>query len=145
MALPAGLGVRHRDAARGPSGCAALTPLTLFLTFDLIVFRRLHAADRLGLGCPDWPGCYGRPARAARTATSQPPSAMPTGPVTLDGKAWIEMIHRYLATAVGVLLIVITVLLAAGQRRGQPPSRPGGRRPRWPGCAIQGLFGALSP
>ena len=34
--------------------------------------------------------------------------AMPTGPVT-HGKAWVEMVHRYLATGVGVLIIVITV------------------------------------
>jgi cytochrome c oxidase assembly protein subunit 15 len=37
----------------------ALTLLTLFLTFDLVLFRRLHRLTDSGLGCPDWPGCYG--------------------------------------------------------------------------------------
>ena len=62
-----------------------------------------------GLGCPDWPGCYGHsnpisagePIRAAETA-------QPTGPVTMT-KAWIEMLHRYFAMGVGFLIIILTV------------------------------------
>ena len=46
----------------------ALTALTLFLTFDLVVFGAFTRLTDSGLGCPDWPGCYGRPARSARTS-----------------------------------------------------------------------------
>ena len=38
---------------------AALTAITLFLTFDLIVFGAFTRLTDSGLGCPDWPGCYG--------------------------------------------------------------------------------------
>jgi cytochrome c oxidase assembly protein subunit 15 len=38
---------------------AALTAVTLFLTFDLIVFGAFTRLSDSGLGCPDWPGCYG--------------------------------------------------------------------------------------
>jgi cytochrome c oxidase assembly protein subunit 15 len=47
---------------------------------------------------------------------------MPTGPVT-HGKAWIEMIHRYLATGVGVLIVVLAVRagwIASRARAAQP-------------------------
>ncbi len=87
----------------------ALTVLTLFLTFDLVLFGAFTRLTDSGLGCPDWPGCYGSASPAgAHTEISAAQQAMPTGPVT-HGKAWIEMIHRYLATGVGVLIMVLTV------------------------------------
>jgi cytochrome c oxidase assembly protein subunit 15 len=46
---------------------AALTALTLFLTFDLIVFGAFTRLTDSGLGCPDWPGCYGHASPSAPT------------------------------------------------------------------------------
>ena len=78
-----------------------LTLVTLFLTFDLVIFGAFTRLTDSGLGCPDWPGCY---ASASPIGAQMPieaaQKAMPTGPVT-HSKAWIEMIHRYLATGVG--------------------------------------------
>ena len=76
-----------------------------------------------GLGCPDWPGCYGHsnplsadePIRAAETA-------LPSGPVTMT-KAWIEMVHRYFAMGVGLLIIILAVQAWVRWRR------EGGRSP----------------
>ena len=87
----------------------ALTVLTLFLTFDLVLFVAFTRLTDSGLGCPDWPGCYGSasPVGATEHITAAQ-TAMPTGPVT-HSKAWIEMIHRYLATGVGVLILTLTV------------------------------------
>ena len=84
--------------------------ITLFLTFDLIMFGSFTRLTDSGLGCPDWPGCYGQanPVQA-HADISAAEAAMPTGPVTVV-KAWIEMIHRYLAMAVGVLIIAIMVV-----------------------------------
>ena len=50
-----------------------LTLVTLFLTFDLVLFGAFTRLTDSGLGCPDWPGCYGvPPAPLARTPTSLP-------------------------------------------------------------------------
>jgi cytochrome c oxidase assembly protein subunit 15 len=83
--------------------------LAVFLTFDLIVFGGFTRLTDSGLGCPDWPGCYGlaNPFLAHEHITAAE-ALMPSGPVTV-AKAWIEMIHRYLAMGIGVL---ITTLMA---------------------------------
>ncbi|MBJ7503590.1 MAG: COX15/CtaA family protein [Polynucleobacter sp.] len=87
----------------------------VFLTFDLIIFGAFTRLSHSGLGCPDWPGCYG---------TSNPFTALaeirlaeaadPNGPVTII-KAWIEMIHRYLAMSLGAL-ILLQLFFAVRQR-----------------------------
>ncbi len=87
----------------------ALRLFTLFLTFDLILFGAFTRLTDSGLGCPDWPGCYGNTSPlGAHHAISAAQEAMPSGPVT-RAKAWIEMIHRYLATGVGALIVVMTL------------------------------------
>ena len=71
----------------------SLLRLMIFLTFDLVVFGAFVRLSDSGLGCPDWPGCYGHitPFEASRhIAHAQ--NLLPDGPVTL-AKAWIEMIH----------------------------------------------------
>jgi len=84
--------------------------VTLFLTFDLIVFGAFTRLTDSGLGCPDWPGCYGHAnPLQAHADISAAETAMPTGPVTVM-KAWIEMIHRYLAMAIGVLIVALMVI-----------------------------------
>jgi cytochrome c oxidase assembly protein subunit 15 len=84
--------------------------VTLFLTFDLIMFGAFTRLTDSGLGCPDWPGCYGQAnPLQAHADISAAEAAMPTGPVTVM-KAWIEMIHRYLAMGIGVLIVALTVI-----------------------------------
>lgn len=86
----------------------ALTLFTLFLTFDLVIFGAFTRLTDSGLGCPDWPGCYGSATPfGAKTHVDAAQAAMPTGAVTTT-KAWIEMLHRYLATSVGVLILTLT-------------------------------------
>jgi len=118
---------------------AALTALTLFLTFDLVVFGSFTRLSDSGLGCPDWPGCYGEVSPlGAREEIHAAQTAMPSGPVTW-GKAWIEMVHRYLAMTVGVLILVMAA--AAWRDRQRLPFSPW-----WPTLTlawviVQGLFG----
>lgn len=137
--------VRNRDGG-SLKRLHALSVLTLFLTFDLVLFGAFTRLTDSGLGCPDWPGCYGSASPlGARTQIAEAQAAMPTGPVT-HGKAWIEMIHRYLATTVGVLIIAMTVM--AWRRARQAAAGRGGElSPWWPTVALfwvclQGAFGA---
>ena len=130
----------------------ALTVLTLFLTFDLVLFGAFTRLTDSGLGCPDWPGCYGQASPVgARAHIAAAQQALPSGPVT-HGKAWIEMIHRYLATAVGGLIIVLTVASWVLWRRARAAGAPDAAlpiHPWWPTVTLlwvclQGAFGALT-
>ena len=87
-----------------------LTWVTAFLTFDLILFGAFTRLTDSGLGCPDWPGCYGHsnPLSAGEEIRAAE-TALPSGPVTMT-KAWIEMLHRYFAMAVGFLIIVLMAM-----------------------------------
>ncbi|MDP1937667.1 MAG: COX15/CtaA family protein [Hylemonella sp.] len=130
--------VRQRGA-NASGRLAALTTLTLFLTFDLVVFGSFTRLSDSGLGCPDWPGCYGAATPlGARDEIHAAQSALPSGPVTWS-KAWIEMVHRYLAMTVGVLILVMAA--ASWRERARLPFSPW-----WPTLTlvwvvIQGLFG----
>ena len=137
--------LRNRQAAPAQR-LAALTVLTLFLTFDLVLFGAFTRLTDSGLGCPDWPGCYGNASpMGAHAEISAAQAAMPTGPVT-HGKAWVEMIHRYLATGVGVLILTLTAAAWVLRRRNPKALAIS---PWWPTATLvwvclQGAFGALT-
>lgn len=102
----AGIPLAYLWTRPGYSFFQKLNWVLVFMTFDLIVFGAFTRLTDSGLGCPDWPGCYGvsNPFHALGEI-QQAESTMPTGPVTVI-KAWIEMIHRYLAMTVGALILV---------------------------------------
>ena len=83
---------------------ALIRPLAIAAVFLCLIVVVLGAYVRLsaaGLSCPDWPGCYGHFA----------PSAVPTGTVPMEvDKAWKEMVHRYAAATLGLIIIVIAAL-----------------------------------
>ena len=139
------LWLRHRGA-NPARRLRALTLLTLFLTFDLILFGAFTRLSDSGLGCPDWPGCYGNATPlGARPEIHAAQTLLPDGPVT-HGKAWIEMIHRYLASSVGVLIAVLALASWLQHRRS---GSAGGVSPWWATATlawvcVQGAFGALT-
>jgi cytochrome c oxidase assembly protein subunit 15 len=135
---------RHRQATPSQR-LKALTLLTLTLTFELVLVGAFTRLTDSGLGCPDWPGCYGSasPLGASEHITAAQ-TAMPTGPVT-HSKAWVEMVHRYMAMGVGVLIIALTVLTWLAWRRDHRQVV----HPLWPAVTLlwvclQGAFGALT-
>ncbi|MDO9599446.1 MAG: COX15/CtaA family protein [Azoarcus sp.] len=99
-----------------------LIVLALALTAVVVVFGAYVRLADAGLGCPDWPGCYGKlsPHHAADVILDAH-AADPHGPVSLP-KAWKEMIHRYLAASLGLLIIGIAVL--AWRHRARSESAP---------------------
>lgn len=136
---------RHRGdtAARR---LRALTVLATFLTFDLILIGALTRLTDSGLGCPDWPGCYGSASPiGAKAEILAAQTAMPTGPVT-HGKAWMEMLHRYMAGGVGFLLVVLAGLSwwvwRRGRRTGEATPSPWWATLSLAWVLVQGLFGA---
>ncbi len=76
-------------------------------TLGLIVLGAFVRLSDAGLGCPDWPGCYGNlTPHHSVDAISAAEAAQPGGPVSM-AKAWKEMAHRYLAMIVGALIAAI--------------------------------------
>jgi heme a synthase len=135
------VGLRHRGASP-VQRLRVLTAITVFITFDLVVFGAFTRLSDSGLGCPDWPGCYGEVTPlAAKQEIQAAQDALPDGPVT-HKKAWIEMIHRYLATAVGVLTIVMSVV--AWRERKSLNISPWWATAALVWCCVQGAFGALT-
>ena len=148
------LWLRHGQASAARR-LQLLTLLTLFLTFDLVVFGAFTRLTDSGLGCPDWPGCYGSasPLGAVQHIDAAQ-SVLPGGPVT-HAKAWVEMIHRYLATGVGVLILTLTLASWQACRARRRSSTPCAScqncllSPWWPTVTLlwvclQGAFGALT-
>ena len=137
------LWLRHRDAGPG-ARLRALTVLTLFLTFDLVMFGAFTRLTDSGLGCPDWPGCYGSQSPfGARSEIDAAQRTLPSGPVT-QGKAWIEMVHRYLATGVGALITLLAVLSWVAARKRRLPLSPWWASATLVWVCLQGAFGALT-
>lgn len=96
-------------------------PLALFATLLALLVVLLGAYTRLshaGLGCPDWPGCYGFlgvPMSEHSQALAE--SRFPAAPLEV-AKGWYEMVHRYFAGSLG--LVVLALAVHALRHRGEP-------------------------
>lgn len=87
-----------------------LNLLAVIWCFCLVVIGAYVRLSDAGLGCPDWPGCYGHvtvPAADHEIAAAE--ARFPERPVEA-AKAWKEMIHRYLAEALGLFIVVLAVM-----------------------------------
>src|SRR5512139_553499 len=88
----------------------------LLLTLGVVVLGAYVRLSDAGLGCPDWPGCYGHlTVPQSETALQHAQQAYPDKPLETH-KAWKEMAHRYLAGTLG--LLILAIFLTARRNRG---------------------------
>ena len=98
--------------------------LAVALAFVVVVLGAYTRLADAGLGCPDWPGCYGYlsvPGAAANLATAA--SRFPDAPFEAH-KAWPEMVHRYFAGSLGILILCLAGLALRGRASGAPLKLP---------------------
>jgi len=95
-----------------------LTLASVLLCLCVVVLGAYVRLTAAGLGCPDWPGCYGHLTPAGAASNPEAQAAWPNMPFDA-GKAWREMIHRYAASTLGLLIVVIAALTIVSQ-----PPRP---------------------
>ena len=99
--------------------------LATAVAFCVIVLGAFVRLNNAGLGCPDWPTCYGQvapPQDEHEIAAAR--QAFP-GAVIEHHKAWYEMIHRYLASSLGLLIVVLALLAWRNRKQvGEPVALP---------------------
>ncbi len=113
--------------------------LTLVFTLLVIILGAWTRLADAGLGCPDWPGCYGQwlvPETAAEVADK---TYLAQRPLEVS-KGWLEMIHRYVAGLLGLLIVALTAW--SWQRARRIPQQPVWLPTVLPGLVIlQALLG----
>lgn len=93
-----------------PRSLKLLVGISVVVALVVVILGAYTRLVDAGLGCPDWPGCYGQllvPSTAAEIAAAE--ARFPNTSVD-QAKAWTEMVHRYLATSLGILIIAVLVL-----------------------------------
>ncbi len=99
-----------------------LTLFAVLLACGVIALGAFTRLQDAGLGCPDWPGCYGHiVVPQSHEAIQRANSNFPERPVE-PHKAWAEMIHRYFASTLG--LVIVTILVLSIRARRTNPATP---------------------
>lgn len=96
-----------------------LVLVSIFLALVVIVLGAYTRLTDAGLGCPDWPGCYGNvlvPQADERVAAAN--QAFPQRPLEAE-KAWNEMIHRYFAAGLGFIILLISITAIINKSKGK--------------------------
>ena len=101
----------------------ALTAFAALLTLCVVVLGAFVRLSDAGLGCPDWPGCYGHlTVGEAVENADRANAAFPERPLEPE-KALKEMIHRYLASTLGLLILAIAAFAFSNRRDAAQPLR----------------------
>ena len=101
-----------------------LVLLSILLTIVVIGLGAYTRLTHAGLGCPDWPTCYGLldvPETKAQIRAAE--QAFPERPVE-PAKAWNEMIHRYFAGSLGLFILAIAIVAIKQRKQGSPVILP---------------------
>jgi cytochrome c oxidase assembly protein subunit 15 len=120
-----------------------LATIALFLAVEVVLMGGFTRITDSGLGCPDWPGCFGKMVMTTDTETiAYLQERYPEIHVAVH-KGWIEMIHRYIAGGLGLLIMVIAFL--GYREKEKTPNYPYVVSLALLGLVIvQGVFGAFT-
>jgi cytochrome c oxidase assembly protein subunit 15 len=107
------------------TGYRKIARAVALLALAVVILGAYVRLTDAGLGCPDWPGCYGRlTVGAVMQDIDAAQQAYPERPVE-PGKAWREMLHRYLAGLLGLAVLLLAVLAWRNRHAaGQPVALP---------------------
>ena len=93
-----------------------LAVLTFALCFGVVVLGAYVRLSAAGLGCPDWPGCYGHLTPQGAVAEAAQSGGTLGGALVEPDKAWKEMVHRYAAGTLGALIALIAAMAILWRR-----------------------------
>lgn len=100
-----------------------LASFAVVFALSVIVLGAYTRLTDAGLGCPDWPGCYGHMVLPqAKVALQQAQKSFPAVPIE-SVKAWTEMVHRYFAMTLGSLILLFVVLALIRRREADYPKK----------------------
>lgn len=104
----------NKTLSYNPKHCFRLSLFATLLAFFVVVLGAYTRLTDAGLGCPDWPGCYGHiiVPNALENHSNQ---------VIHAAKAWTEMIHRYMAGLLGITIFALTLLAIRNRRFPEQP------------------------
>lgn len=94
-----------------------MTSIALGLALFVVMLGAYTRLTDAGLGCPDWPGCYGKMVLPNATDSTRvaAQAAFPDIPIE-SRKAWTEMAHRYAAGTLGILILLMIAATSFGPR-----------------------------
>ena len=92
--------------------------LAAVLAFGVVMLGAYVRLSQAGLGCPDWPGCYGHVAVPTDTEVN---SALLAARPLEPARAWKEMIHRYFAGSLATLILVLAVMAWIRRKKSDQP------------------------
>lgn len=87
-----------------------LAMLGAIMALCVVVLGAYVRLTDAGLGCPDWPGCYGTLTVPESEAAIQQAQTIYPDSIIETGKAWKEMLHRYLAGTLGLVVLALFIL-----------------------------------
>ena len=102
------------------TGFLALSISSFLLACCVVILGAYVRLSDAGLGCPDWPGCYGDLFVTEETRAQAAQQASGTRPFDMD-KAVKEMVHRYAAGILGILVLLMTVIAWRARHPGKVP------------------------